>query len=518
MSATEQRSTTADDDELADFGYNQQLDRTLGNFHTFAAGISYISILTGTFQLFYFGFAFGGPAYWWSWPLVFVGQLMVALCFAELAARYPVAGSIYNWAKRLSTPHVAWLAGWMMLTASVVTIAAVALAYQITLPQISSFFQFYGDGTGKYDYAANAVILGTVLIIFTTIINAIGVKLMARINSAGVFIELIAAVLLILALAINIKRGPGVVLETQNRGADWELGYLGAFLAASLASSYVMYGFDTASSLGEESVNPRKNAPRAIMRALLASFVIGGLIILLAMMAVGNIRAEELSTGGLQYIVLDVLGGTIGDIFLWCVVIAITVCNLAVHTAAIRMMFAMARDNNLPAGEHLAKVDPRTRTPIIPAVLIGFLAILILVVNIRQPQIFVVITSIGIIMIYIAYLLVTGPMLIARLRGKWRSQDTPEGYFSLGRWGLPINVIAVMWGFGMALNLAWPRSSIYNATEPFHWYLKWGAFLFVGIVMLGGFAYYWIVQRHKTGTLASHAHVAAAPMAGGAED
>ncbi len=518
MSATEQRSTTADDDELADFGYNQQLDRTLGNFHTFAAGISYISILTGTFQLFYFGFAFGGPAYWWSWPLVFVGQLMVALCFAELAARYPVAGSIYNWAKRLSTPHVAWLAGWMMLTASIVTIAAVALAYQITLPQISSFFQLYGDGTGKYDYAANAVILGTVLIIFTTIINAIGVKLMARINSAGVFIELIAAVLLILALAINIKRGPGVVLETQNRGADWELGYLGAFLAASLASSYVMYGFDTASSLGEESVNPRKNAPRAIMRALLASFVIGGLIILLAMMAVGNIRAEELSTGGLQYIVLDVLGGTIGDIFLWCVVIAITVCNLAVHTAAIRMMFAMARDNNLPAGEHLAKVDPRTRTPIIPAVLIGFLAILILVVNIRQPQIFVVITSIGIIMIYIAYLLVTGPMLIARLRGKWRSQDTPEGYFSLGRWGLPINVIAVVWGFGMALNLAWPRSSIYNATEPFHWYLKWGAFLFVGIVMLGGFAYYWIVQRHKTGTLASHAHVAAAAMAGGAED
>ena len=62
------------------------------SFHTFAAGISYISILTGTFQLFYFGLGTGGPAYWWSWPLVFVGQLMVALCFCELAARFPVAG------------------------------------------------------------------------------------------------------------------------------------------------------------------------------------------------------------------------------------------------------------------------------------------------------------------------------------------------------------------------------------------------------------------------------------------
>src|SRR3954452_4426965 len=169
------------------------------------------------------------------------------------------------------------------------------------------------------------------------------------------------------------------------------------------------------------------------------------------------------------------------------------------------MMFAMARDNNLPGGEHLARVHPRTKTRIIPAVLIGVIAILILVVNIRQPQIFVVITSIGIIMIYIAYLLVTMPMLKARLQGRWRPEETPAGYFTLGKWGLPINIAAVVWGIGMAVNLAWPRASIYNATEPFHWYLKWGAFLFVGAVMIGGFAYYWFVQRHKTGTLASHA-------------
>ncbi len=61
------------------------------NSPSFTAGVSYISILTGVFQLFYFGFSMAGPAYAWSWPLVFAGQLMVALCFAELAGRYPVA-------------------------------------------------------------------------------------------------------------------------------------------------------------------------------------------------------------------------------------------------------------------------------------------------------------------------------------------------------------------------------------------------------------------------------------------
>ena len=407
---------------------------------------------------------------------------------------------------------MSWLAGWMMLTASIVTIAAVALAYQITLPQIDRFFQFVGDGTGTHDFALNAVILGTVLIIFTTLINAFGVKLMSRINSTGVAIELVAAVLLIILLAANITRGPDVVFETQGTGDAHSSGYIGAFLVAALASAYVMYGFDTASSLGEETREPRKTAPKAILRAVIASFIIGGLILLFAMMSVPNINAPEIGQfvpGGLQYIVLDVLGNTVGKIFLICVVIAVTVCCLAVHTATIRMTFAMARDNNLPAGSALARIHPVTKTPIIPAVVTGFLAILILVVNIDQPQIFTVVTSIGIIMIYIAYLLVTIPMLVARLQGRWDTKGA-KGHFSLGKLGLPVNIVAVLWGIGMAINLAWPRKEVYNAVEPFHWYLQWGAVLFIGVVFFGGLAYYLLVQRHKTGILAEHAAAAAA--------
>src|SRR3712207_8461844 len=97
------------------------------------------------------------------------------------------------------------------------------------------------------------------------------------------------------------------------------------------------------------------------------------------------------------------------------------------------MMFAMARDNSLPFSSRLSKVDPKRKTPVVPAVVIGVLSISILLINIRQPQIFTVITSIAIIMIYLAYLLVTVPMLLSRLRGRWpvpgerRSEEhTPE--------------------------------------------------------------------------------------------
>ncbi|MFI6053390.1 APC family permease [Streptomyces violascens] len=490
------------DAALTELGYKPGLKRTLGNFHTFAAGISYISILTGTFQLFYFGVSFAGPGYWWSWPMVFLGQLMVALCFCELAARFPVAGSVYNWSKYTGGPHVGWLAGWMMTIATMVSLAAVALAYQLTLPQISSVFQVVGDGTGKYDAAANAVLLGTVLIVFTTLVNAFGVKLMATINSAGVFIELIAAVVLVGLLAAHITRGPSAIMQTSGFGQGQTLGYFGAFLTASLASAYVMYGFDTASSLGEESIDPARNAPRAILRALIASFMLGGMILLFALLATPDLHAKQLSVDGLQYVVKAALGKSVGLAVLWCVAIAITVCALSVQTAGLRLAFAMARDNNLPAGSKLARLSPRFQTPVLATCLIGFVAIAILVVNINQPQIFSVVTSIAIVMIYVAYLLVTIPMLVQRLRGGWTSATD---HFSLGRLGLPVNILAVLWGTAMTVNLLWPRAEVYNATGPQHWYLRWGGVLFVGVVAVGGFTYYWFVQRQKTGVLAEHA-------------
>jgi urea carboxylase system permease len=422
----------------------------------------------------------------------------------ELAAKYPVAGSVYNWSKKLGSKIVGWMSGWLMLTASIVTISAVALAYQLNLPRLWSGFQIIGDGNGEYDQAANAVVLGVVLIAFTTVINALGVKLMARINSAGVFIELIAAVLIAIILAASTTRGPSVFFSTNGYGAGESGGWLGAFLIASLASGYVMYGFDTASSLGEETVEPRRTAPKAILRAILASFVIGGAILVFAVMAAPNLEDPQIAekTGGLQYIVEQVMWGPLGRVFLICIVVAVTVCTLAVHTAAIRLTFAMARDNALPFGEKLARVNPKTQTPIIPAVAIGVIAVLILVVNIANNQIFTVLTSIAIIMIYMAYLMVTGPMLKKRLKGQWPPADLKaEGYFTMGKWGMVVNIVAVVWGVGMAINLAWPREAVYGAG----WYNAWGAFIYIGVILGFGLVWYGIKGRHHIGTLESHA-------------
>src|ERR1700704_4539260 len=109
--ATATQEPATDTQELAGFGYKQELDRSLGSFSSFAAGFSYISILTGGFELFGFGFVNRGPAGWWSWLVVLAGQMAVALCFAELAGQFPLAGSVYQWSKRIGTDFLSWMTG-----------------------------------------------------------------------------------------------------------------------------------------------------------------------------------------------------------------------------------------------------------------------------------------------------------------------------------------------------------------------------------------------------------------------
>lgn len=501
----------ADARDLGAFGYEQQLHRRLGPYASFAAGFSFVSILTTVFQLFAFGFSFGGPAFFWTWPLVFAGQYLVALNFAELAARYPISGSIYQWSRRLANDTVGWFAGWIMIIAQTVTVAAAAIALQVVLPAVWSGFQIIGkDSTlTSHSGASNAVLLGSILIAVTTVINAFGVRLMGIINSAGVTLEIVGVVAVVAALLTRSERGPGVVLHTGGMGSG--LGYVGPFLISSLMAAYVMVGFDSAGELSEETRDPRHTAPRTILRAVAASGIGGAFLLFAALLAAPSLTDGRLATEGLPYVLTSRLGDVGGRILLVDVAIAVSVCTLAVQTAGSRMVFSMARDRALPFSKALSAVSPRTGAPVLPSVVVGAFAALVLVVNYGQAALFLALTSVCIVLLYVAYLLVTIPLLLRRLRG-WPTEDPDvrtdggNALFRLGRWGVPLNVLAVLYGIGMAINLVWPRAAVYDPTGQ-HWYLHYFAPLFVlGTLIVGAGA--WRVVRRSPSAAAVSATTA----------
>src|SRR5215210_4639992 len=111
--------------DLATFGYKQELRRTLGVFSSFAVAFSYISPSTGIFTLYFLGLVAVGGYLFWTWPIVALGQFIVALNFAELSSHYPIAGSVFQWTKYLASRPYAWFTGWVYMVAGVITVAAV---------------------------------------------------------------------------------------------------------------------------------------------------------------------------------------------------------------------------------------------------------------------------------------------------------------------------------------------------------------------------------------------------------
>jgi urea carboxylase system permease len=505
-----QEGTHSDSHHLAQFGYRQELHRTLGSFSSFAAGYSYISILTGMFQTSFLGFLFAGPAFAWAWLFVMAGQFMVALQFAELSAHYPLAGSVYQWSKNLASKAWSWNTGWMYLCAQIITVPAVALAWQVILPQISTHFQIIGSAANSgnaysKDFAENAIVLAMVMVVLTTLINATGVRLLARINNIGVIAELVGASGLIVLFLINTTRSPATVLtetaNTANVPVHHSLGYLGALLVGAIMPLYVMYGFDSAGSLAEETDDPRRKAPRAVLQALATAGTMGFLLILFGTMAVGDALYKTPTSLNLAAITTDVLGSTWGKIFLADVAIAIFVCCLAIHAMSVRILFAMGRDDNLPGGSRLAHVSGTRRVPVFPAVLVGVISLVVLAFNIYNQYAFEVIIALGIIFMYLAYLGVTIPLLQQRLSG-WPGnlKSGSDGLFSLGRFAVITNVLAVAYGIAMSVNLAWPRDYFYGTK----WYQQYGPITGIAAVVIAGLLLYYGRQQHHGTVLAEH--------------
>lgn len=491
-------SPGTDNNDLASFGYRQELKRSMGSFSSFAAGFSYISILTGLFQMFYLGYGVAGPGFFWTWPFVLTGQLLVALCFAELASRYPLSGGVYQWAKFTGNPFLGWMTGWIYLACLVTTIAAVAMALQVSLPQISGSFQVIGNVNDPKSVAMNAILLGSILILISTLINARGIKLLALINNIGVFAELIGIIVLIVLLLLNSVRSPieAVVHGTSDGNGLTSFPDLTVLLAATaLTASYVLYGFDTAGTLAEETHDPRRKAPRAILQALLAAGFAGLLVLLFALMAAPDLGMSDLGNirGGLPMLVKSVVGVTLGRIFLCIVIFAIIVCTLAVHSGAVRLMFAMGRDGCLPYSKPLSQVSSKTHTPVLATLICGFGAIIILATNIQFPKVFELVTSIAILWANLAYWIVVAVQLKNRFKATRDGVET-GARFKLGRWRFPVNILALLWSTFMVINVSWPRPATYGA----EWYNRYSAWIYTAcLICIGVCIYYYKLYKNK---------------------
>ncbi len=434
-----------DDAHLQSLGIKPELRRSLGFLSNFAVAFSYISVSTGTFTLFGLGLAVGGPMFFWSWPLVVVGQLFVALNFAELASHFPVAGSIYQWSKRLSNRTLGWFTGWFYFWAGVLTTTAVAITVPLVLSSILGV-----DG----DRQVRAVLVERVgrprTLVITTAINGYGVRLMTIINNLGVAAEILGMLVFAGVLLIFFNHQPvSVLTNTYGLESQANGNYLPVFAVAAFMSLFVVYGFDTAGTYGEETLDASRQAPRGILSAILLSGIIGAIFLLAIILSTPDMAAEITAAGKGAFPIADAIHSNLGDvwgnIYLLVVLAAVFVCTMAIQGATTRLMFSMGRDGRLPGGSLWAHVSS-FRTPTNAAVAVGVLAAIPFLVSDSAGVIAIGATG----TIYLSYFLCNLGVMIARSKG-WPHKSA---WFKLGSWGIVLNVVALVYGAIMIVNFA----------------------------------------------------------------
>jgi amino acid transporter len=466
-----------DSADLARFGYKQELRRSLGLFSSFAVAFSYISPSTGIFTLFALGLTTLGGVFIWTWPVVALGQFLVALNFAEISSHYPVAGSVFQWTKYLASRSYSWFTGWMYLFAGIITVSAVVATLPIALIPALNGLGWHGLGAGSAAtllHTQEVVALITLAVII--VLNIYGVRLVALINNTGVVFEILGMfVFAIVLMAFHNHQGFHVVTNS----AGFHVGP-SSFLAAMFMSLFVIYGFDTASTLAEETRDPRRAAPRAVLYSVIGAFVIGGVFLLGALIAIPNLHTATSGLGWSPAQVIEANFSTgFATLYLFVVSAAIFVCCLSILAATIRLCFGMARDNQLPISGPLSRVSPNLHTPVWTCIVVGLLSAVPFIKYAGVAIIAIAATG----MIYLSYFLGNLVIMRARARG-WPKASAP---FRLGRWGVIVNVLALLYGGSMLVNFAWPR--VASNPEP----RQTGGLLSLGLGFLNRIPILWTV-------------------------
>ena len=408
-----------------------------------------------------------------------LGQLLVCLVFGEIVSQFPISGGLYPWARRLYGKRWAWMAGWVYGWALFVTVAAVATGAAPFLAELIGV-----EGTPGVTTAIALALIG-----LTTALNLSGTRLLARVAMFGFVCELIGAIAVGTYLLLFARHQPwGALIDTsvvRSGGSYWP-----AFLASSLAALFCYYGFEACGDVAEETPDASRQIPKAMRLTIYVGGAAALWICLGLVLAVPDIGA--VLSGRDKEPVVTILKSAMGDVGFRIVILVVLVSFvsglLSLEAAASRLLFAYARDEMIVGSALLKRMSSGRHVPANALLVAGAVPALIALSALWLQDAIATIISFAAIGIYIAFQMIVLAALRARARG-WK----PSGPFRLGAWAWPVNGVALAYGIGAIINMAWPRSP----QDP--WYSNYAMVLTSIVVLALGALYMYTVRPYDRG-------------------
>lgn len=348
--STEINTNFTAEQELAKFGYKQELKRSLNVWELTAFGVNYMIPIAPAI-IFGFLVQTSGGTVALPYLIAGIGMLFTALAYSTMVQNYPLAGSVYSYVGRATNPHIGFLSGWILILDYILIPTVTAMSASLYTMQ---FFPQIPYWAWLLLYAVSMGIL-----------NLFGVELMAKLGIwmviIGEFVVFTGFVVWGYAVQVN-HIGVGALLSVE----PFHFSSLSALAGATSIAVLSYTGFDAITTLAEETKNPRRDVPRAIYYSIgigaLTMFLTG----YLGMLVIPNWQELITQPGWVDTALFQVsklAGGTYFAAFYtigYC--LAMCVFNVVATAAGARLLYGMGRDNMIPQAI-FGKINKRFNTP-----------------------------------------------------------------------------------------------------------------------------------------------------------
>ncbi|WP_137981939.1 amino acid permease [Streptomyces violaceusniger] len=443
------REASSDAVYLRSLGYEQRFERSVSLWSNFALGFLYLSPLVGVIALFAQGLTTAGPPVVWWIIIAAGGQFLVSLVFGEVVSQYPIAGGLYQWARRLWSGSYAWMLSWIYIAGVIIGITTTAL---FSADFVAALLHGGADDPGVASGPGEKFVIALIVTGLGLLLNATGSKTLARIAKVGLAAELAGIILVGLYLLV-FERHNSVSVFFDSMGTGGSGGYTGPFLASALVGLLLFYGFEACGEVAEETPDPGRTIPRSMQMTV----SVGGAAALFAF--VGYVLAapdlESIVSGKISNPIPAILQSSLGTVgtkvFLVVALTSFLACVMGQQAAASRLIFSFARDGMFPRSTWFSKMSAKTHVPINALIAANVLPVAIYVFVYYSPDSLFRIASFQMLAGYCAFQMVVFASLRARAKG-WR----PAGVFSLGTAGWPVAIAALAYGVFSMIMLAKP--------------------------------------------------------------
>jgi putrescine importer len=305
-----------------------------------------------------------------AYLLALVAMLFTAASYGKMAATHPVAGSAYTYVRKAVDARAGFLVGW-----------AVLLDY-FFLPMV---IWLIGGAYLSAEFPAVPKWIWLITFIaLTTILNVLGIKIAEKANFVLMAFQLLVIGFFVVLSVKQVLHVGGSLASTQpffHAGTT-----LGMVSGGAALATYSFLGFDAVTTLTEETIEPRRTIPRAI---LLTALIGGGIFVVLAyftQLAHPGSTFDDESSAAFE-IATTIGGNLFASFFLAGLVVAQFASGIAAQASASRLMFAMGRDGVLP--RVFGKLQPRFATPVFGIVLTGLVGLVALALDVSTSTSFI---------------------------------------------------------------------------------------------------------------------------------